>query len=187
MKKFMNRIVLVAIVLLLGLMIGCSSGDLSGEDVSEEGTSGAGIVSNIDLDGIYEGVVQITQAEIVIASSEGESDYYRPEEEEANGWMSIKTEASYTVSVEGNSVVLYSNIKDNELIDYPDLEGTYDAAKEEFISIQPGDPGFKDTVWTLRFSEEAGVVRASGEIVQEHIETGWTNIISMELTKVVAE
>jgi hypothetical protein len=80
-------------------------------------------------------------------------------------------------------MALYSNIKDSDLIDYPDLEGSFDAANNEFTSSQPGDPGFKDTVWTLRFYEEDGIVRTSGEIVQEHIETGWTNKLSIELTK----
>ncbi len=187
MTTLKNRIALVALILLLGLMIGCSSDGLSGENVSEEGVTSGAIESSIDLEGIYDGMVQITQAEIVIMSSDGESDYYRPEEEEAKGWMSFKEDASYTVSLDGNLMTLNSNIKDSDFIDYPDLEGSYDTAKEEFVSTQPGDPGFKDTLWSLKFYEKDGIVGASGEIVQEHIETGWTNIISIELTKIAAE
>ena len=181
MKIFINRLALIAVMLLLGLMIGCSGDDLSGSGSGEDASGGIG--SSIDVEGVYDGIMKFTQVEIVY-DSDNESDYYNPADDGVESpWLNEETEVSFTFSLDGDKMVLSANDVDDEDLEGTDLVGTYEAANKKFIYVYPVAPGMKDGVMTLMFYEEDGTIKARGENIQEHIETGWTNIISIELTK----
>ena len=165
MKIVKKRIALVSVTLLLGLMMGCSGEDLSG----------GGSVSALDVEGQYEGTMKMIQIEMVEnEDDEGNLILSNPQEDGGeNPFLNSETEATFAVSLEGDRMVLGEG-----------LEGKYDAKKNLFVATIPFESGYKDVILTLRFYEEDGVVKASGEDVREHIETGWTNIVSYELVKI---
>lgn len=183
MGIFLNRISLIAVILLLFLMVGCSGNDVSGENTSGEAAPGSAGGANLEVEGVYDGIMKFTQVEIIY-DSDDESDYYNPAADGVESpWLNEETEVRFTCSLDGGKMVLSANDVDDEDLEGSDLQGTYDAANNRFIYVYPVAPGMKDGVMTLTFYEEDGMVKASGENIQEHIETGWTNIISIELTK----
>ena len=181
MKILISRIALIAIMLLLGLMIGCSGDDLGGSESGEDAKGGA--ESNLEIEGIYDGIMKFTQVEIVY-DSDDESDYYNPADDGVESpWLNEETKVSFTFSLDGSKMVLSANDVDDEDLEGTDLVGTYDAANKKFTYVYPVATGMKDGVMTLMFYEEDGTIKARGENIQEHIETGWTNKLSIELTK----
>ena len=172
MGRLKNRIALIAILLLLGLMIGCCGDDVSAPD-SE---------SNIDIEGVYDGIMKFTQVEVV-SDSDDEENYYNPQEEgDESGWLNEERKVSFTVSLDGDKMVLSAHNEEDVPTDGVGLEGTYDSANNKFTCDYSQTPGMKQ-VMTLSFYEEGDFIKASGERNEELVEKGWTNIISIELTK----
>jgi len=170
MEVLKNRISLITIVMLLGLMVGCSGDDVSGI------ASG----SNLDVEGVYDGIMKFTQVEVVY---DDENEYYNPQDKgEESSWLNEEAEVSFTISLEGNNMFISANESEDEDTGGTDFEGTYDPTSNQLTYESSVTPGMKE-VLTLRFYEEDGAIKASGQRSQELIETGWANIISIELTK----
>lgn len=165
MRVLNRRITLIVLGLLLGLMMGCSGDDVNGGESS----------SALDVEGQYEGTMKMIQIQMVEnEDDDGNVIMSNPEEDGSeNPFLNSEAEATFAVSLDGDRMALGEG-----------LEGKYDAKKNLFVATIPFEPGYKDVVLTLRFYEEDGVVKASGEDVREHIETGWKNIISYELIKI---
>ena len=169
MKIISPRIAFILLVLILIFMVACSSGELNSSDT----------ITILNVEGIYDGTMKSTQLDMILSEDlEGQVTYYQPSQEEWDDWMSMKPESSYSVSLDGESMVIKSIIEEED-----NFEGTYDAANNQFIYVEPGSPGLKDTILTLSFYEEQGMVKASGEIVLETIEEGWKQILAVELVK----
>lgn len=112
---------------------------------------------SIDVEGVYDGTVDFSSVD--------------------SGWLQLN-KISYNVSLDGDRILFASNIEGND-----DLEGTYDAMKNEALCFHPGEPGFKDTVVTIKFYDEDGTIKASGEMVSESIELSDILKIPMEMVK----
>lgn len=169
MKIISPRMAFILLILILSSLVACSQGDLT----SSEG------ITILDVEGIYDGTMKSTQLDMILSEDlEGQVTYYQPSQEEWDDWMSMKPESSYSVSLDGESMVINSAIEGED-----NFKGIYDAEKNDFIYVEPASPGFKDTILTLNFYEEQGMVKASGEIVLETIEEGWKQIIAVELIK----